>query len=1323
MESQIFCDARAALPLPDLLKTLGDGHHLPVNLGGTRNALCPFCDQPGKFSVYEKGSRWLFKCMRSSCQANRLSTGHTEIGYLIIRKNLSPKEASREYLRLALPNDPRVQQATTTAIGDNRPEYKNPSRLLAAPENPWHTLWSRLILNGPDRDELMSKRGFSKETIELLGFASNNPGNKPIVETLSVQFREQELVELGILKAEFNRVKAAGQLIGWGNTGRKDEKGDPIFAADIYPTIIPYFDGGWRVRYLRPHKGGLTNPDRKFLESLEPPDEDAEKEFCSAHVYFPPNLAELLELSDGHVVFTEGEFKVGALTQCDIAALSCPGITFIRNPVFRRELLQILEDFGVTSVTIIFDNEVKNDPNLPGYKADPQKQHDSQIWAEFTQKELAAWANRVSGVVKLGKLPDELRDPKGKADFDGILAAMVKQHGLEEGTQKARAVFLKSISEASEDPTRGEDGTPLHPGDVRRLIDRKLHMMRNFKRRLPYGGDLEMELAHRFAAYDSKPVFTTESLKENQKAEPHVIDKELAEAFRSVQGCYYKRENAFPEKKDRERVTKVLLPELEAKIKSAEERKDYDALSILYTYRRTLTERLKGIPKPISTFRLVGEFRSRDETGSTRLVRAFNSRDKRTKRQDRPLLVLDAADAAQPSKFDEWIMRAGEGNWLAGVNELKMLNADLDDETYLREIHAVSHFGFHKETNLWFYGDVAFWDDKEPNADGTTRRSRLIKPDANGVYWHEGIGYRLDKSCAARELPRFFSSPPNRDGSDFDIFDNGSIGDCVSNFINTPKMQIPATKALRDLLLSMAKGDEIPSLHRLLNDCPHEVIEHPSFPLRRDSVRNILEEQIALCVFTHLKTELPISMGQTDALDGWLIVGALCAYAVGPELVSDHLLHPGLFFTGGFGSGKTDTALKLSMIWGSSGDPTKLIDLGKGTTMNALARELQAASSVPLVCDEYRRGSDNEVGINAVLRTSTQRTSSGKATHQDTTSTRFVTPRTSPIVCGENSPSDSATASRFIHVIFSKSRREKDATTLKTSGEAWNRIKAGSQHYHHLGRWLMTNRLAFSKAMRPALRDWKRDPQVLEKITEERIRTSIGVGYCAFVTIANMLGNPLSETEQENYKKFCLKHGGNYTETVKGQSFRHQFWEDIITGLNRPTSGIKPIFFAEKHIVIEGATKDTHQSTGLIREALGDDRRNYDYKVVSAGAFPNAVHVLFIDFKSLYEEWAKDLRTRSMNTPITLPNLRDEMKQESYFIDAPKKRKGRHIQRLGEPKIDDSEVKTPAKPVECWCVTLEMQKQPTGEYECLNPFGKSLMNALGIDYDGKPTEE
>ena len=137
----------------------------------------------------------------------------------------------------------------------------------------------------------------------------------------------------------------------------------PPFGFALSVLAIKYFSDDGICFYLRPHKGGITAGDE---------DEDDDEPTCSSHVYCPFLLANTDATREGVAILTEGEFKAAAIFQCGIPAFAIPGVSFVRNPAFRAELIALIRRFGITDLVIVFDNEVKDDPAFPErYKPDP----------------------------------------------------------------------------------------------------------------------------------------------------------------------------------------------------------------------------------------------------------------------------------------------------------------------------------------------------------------------------------------------------------------------------------------------------------------------------------------------------------------------------------------------------------------------------------------------------------------------------------------------------------------------------------------------------------------------------------------------------------------------------------------------------------------------------------------------------------------------------------------------------------------------------------------------------------------------------------------
>ena len=130
------------------------------------------------------------------------------------------------------------------------------------------------------------------------------------------------------------------------------------------------------------------------------------------------------------VVVCEGEFKAIAIREIlpKVGACALPGINMSRHGGVQEQLLSWLEFVGAKRVIVAFDNENKGDPRLASFKGDPGKRYDTQIWANFLGQLLASKGYET----KVAWLPDDWRDEKGKADWDGALGRLRKQ-GVSDG--------------------------------------------------------------------------------------------------------------------------------------------------------------------------------------------------------------------------------------------------------------------------------------------------------------------------------------------------------------------------------------------------------------------------------------------------------------------------------------------------------------------------------------------------------------------------------------------------------------------------------------------------------------------------------------------------------------------------------------------------------------------------------------------------------------------------------------------------------------------------------------------------------------------------
>ena len=276
---------------------------------------------------------------------------------------------------------------------------------------------------------MLAKRGLTPETCAALGFRANPRTNEALLDQMRELFSWEDLVESGLwLPANGQRKlgrRPNTQFFGLGLVGKKPEaerrhKDDKWHWGWCQPTLIPYFDAAGRVVKLRPHKGGAGSGTEAGAERIYVP---------RARVAALPGAAPPPPESFRTVVVCEGEYKAAAIWQtigagargifgelhAPVGVCSLPGISFARNHNYRAELESFLRSVGCVRVTVAFDAEDKRDRPM-------RTRFDSERYARFLAADLKATLRLATSFLDL---PDEWKDAKGKADWDGALAAIV----------------------------------------------------------------------------------------------------------------------------------------------------------------------------------------------------------------------------------------------------------------------------------------------------------------------------------------------------------------------------------------------------------------------------------------------------------------------------------------------------------------------------------------------------------------------------------------------------------------------------------------------------------------------------------------------------------------------------------------------------------------------------------------------------------------------------------------------------------------------------------------------------------------------------------
>lgn len=222
------------------------------------------------------------------------------------------------------------------------------------------------------REKLKVDRGFTDKTIDDCRFVSSGKYLTSLESKLQEKFTREELLASKVMIFDDKNVVMNPDLL-------KDN------------IIIPYINHKNEVTLIRPHKYGLKD--------------------------VPIQIYQEKNISGYHLVLTEGEFKAAAAMQFGFKCIAVPGISSFSKKHFPK-LIEILDHNKIRSITILFDNEVKDDPKYPKrFVENPANRYDTEFYAYYMAKRL----DREGGLnVKIGRLPDGWRR-EGKIDIDGAL--------------------------------------------------------------------------------------------------------------------------------------------------------------------------------------------------------------------------------------------------------------------------------------------------------------------------------------------------------------------------------------------------------------------------------------------------------------------------------------------------------------------------------------------------------------------------------------------------------------------------------------------------------------------------------------------------------------------------------------------------------------------------------------------------------------------------------------------------------------------------------------------------------------------------------------
>jgi hypothetical protein len=422
------------------------------------------------------------------------------------------------------------------------------------------------------------------------------------------------------------------------------------------------------------------------------------------------------------------------------------------------------------------------------------------------------------------------------------------------------------------------------------------------------------------------------------------------------------------------------------------------------------------------------------------------------------------------------------------------------------------------------------------------------------------------------------------------------------------------------------------------------------------------EDRVLADLFHEMCTDMFYTIGGYEA---WLMLGLVFGYAAAPELLKRGG-HPSPWIFGKMSGGKTTIARWLMRIWGFKHLDGVTID--DRTTPVGMNRFLAQYSCLPVWFDEYR-ANHNDPQKEAVLRGAFDRNSGAKGLADHSNRTRSAKIHTSPIVTGEGSSSDAATRSRYGHINVSERRRIGDG------GARYERVQTECRFYYLIGHFLMSNRPKFVTNMLELCDNWMSDPKIRARIVNERVRFVYGVAWSAFITLSRMFSGMGADERtgmEPAFKEELLRHGEQALQDVFSETFLTRFWSDVLSGLHR--SKIKSKFFDIRWI--------TRLEDGSLKEVTEGDE--------------NAEKVCYISPKSVFDEYAQDLRARGESPSLDLGDLRREMAKEPYWVLAPNRDPRVHRARMNGSRQT------------CWVITLCQNKDGKHVF----PFGEDLEQLL-----------
>lgn len=487
-----------------------------------------------------------------------------------------------------------------------------------------------------------------------------------------------------------------------------------------------------------------------------------------------------------------------------------------------------------------------------------------------------------------------------------------------------------------------------------------------------------------------------------------------------------------------------------------------------------------GTPESVTDFHVIPKYAVFNEsTGKMmRFVVLENMRGSRTE-----TVCWEPSEFVSPERVRKWISEQGRFTFgvggRAGIKELNMLQLDVNSLLELVTVTEYSRFG---------------WQPLPSN---------LIPED-----WDSGCAYGLWTFRDGMIFPDGQFVTPNKDGVVAWRGLKFRMGDCGPDGQGFKISRDPFWQPERTIGdLTYESGGVQKTMHAQLTE--------------RDHLRGF---------FVELTDRLSGTFGQNDWV---MLLGGMLSYGVAPEVFTQNFQFPGAFVHGQAGSGKSYVVMWLMDLFGFDA-LTPLILRGGGLTEVGAEQAISQYSNIPVWADEYAVGEVSEK-MQGVFRNAFGR--GGVAKHGLGRDDRK--PASMFLLSGENTSSDAAMRSRYVHIFISAHDRKAENRVWYSRHRKW---------FVLFWRYILTHRNEFVSFWRDAYATWLKWCEG-SPCADSRAHFVYGVGWSAFEAMCRLLG-ALDASRLLALRRHVIENMIRHQSEVKDSTRSTVFWKDFLAAVD-----------------------------------------------------------------------------------------------------------------------------------------------------------------------------